>query len=199
VNKLSLRAKNIIITILAIILALITYFLFREMYYSNSDFPYSQEILAALIGTVMTILITALLLNKQTEVELLKEENLKILELKASIYDELFKYLEEVFLKQEVTKKDIIKLKLINQKLSMVASIDVLKIFGKFIEEFNLVSKDKKILGEDVDDLLEILSSLSNAIRYDLLEGKHVEKASEKLEIYNQILKNTEKLEENEV
>jgi hypothetical protein len=41
--------------------------------------------------------------------------------------------------------------------------------------------------------------SLSNAIRYDLLEGKHVEKASEKLEIFNQILKNTEKLEKNEV
>jgi len=196
---LSLRAKNFLITILGIVLGLITYFLFREMYYSNNNFPYSQEILAALIGTVMTILITALLLNRQTEVEMLKEENLKILELKANIYDELFKYLEDVFLKQEVTRKDIIKLKLINQKLSMIASIDVLKIFERFIEKFNLVSKDKKILGEDIDELLEILSNLSNAIRYDLLEGKHVEKSSEKLEIYKQILKNTEKLEENEV
>jgi len=196
---LSLRAKNFLITILGIVLGIITYFLFREMYYSNNNFPYSQEILAALIGTVMTILITALLLNRQTEVEMLKEENLKILELKANIYDELFKYLEDVFLKQEVTRKDIIKLKLINQKLSMIASIDVLKIFERFIEEFNLVSKDKKILGEDIDELLEILSNLSNAIRYDLLEGKHVEKSSEKLEIYKQILKNTEKLEENEV
>ena len=196
---MSLRAKNFLITILGIVLGLITYFLFREMYYSNNNFPYSQEILAALIGTVMTILITALLLNRQTEVEMLKEENLKILELKANIYDELFKYLEDVFLKQEVTRKDIIKLKLINQKLSMIASIDVLKIFERFIEKFNLVSKDKKILGEDIDELLEILSNLSNAIRYDLLEGKHVEKSSEKLEIYKQILKNTEKLEENEV
>lgn len=196
---MSLRAKNFLITILGIVLGIITYFLFREMYYSNNNFPYSQEILAALIGTVMTILITALLLNRQTEVEMLKEENLKILELKANIYDELFKYLEDVFLKQEVTRKDIIKLKLINQKLSMIASIDVLKIFERFIEEFNLVSKDKKILGEDIDELLEILSNLSNAIRYDLLEGKHVEKSSEKLEIYKQILKNTEKLEENEV
>lgn len=185
--------------ILAIALSIITYFLFREMYYSNSDFPYSQEILAAFIATVITILITSLLLNKQTEVEMLKEENLKILELKASIYNKLFSYLEEVFLKQEVTKSDIIKLKLINQKLSTIASIDVLKIFEKFIEEFNLATKDKKILGDDIDDLLEILSSLSNAIRYDLLEGKHVEKASEKLEIFNQILKNTEKLEKNEV
>lgn len=196
---MSLRAKNFLITILGIVLGIITYFLFREMYYSNNNFPYSQEILAALIGTVMTILITALLLNRQTEVEMLKEENLKILELKANIYNELFKYLEDVFLKQEVTRKDIIKLKLINQKLSMIASIDVLKIFERFIEEFNLVSKDKKILGEDIDELLEILSNLSNAIRYDLLEGKHVEKSSEKLEIYKQILKNTEKLEENEV
>jgi uncharacterized membrane protein YgaE (UPF0421/DUF939 family) len=194
-----LRIKSFIITISAIVLGIVTYFLFREMYYSNENFPYSQEILAALIGTVMTILITALLLNKQTEVEMIKEENLKILELKANIYDELFKYLEDVFLKQEVTKKDVIKLKLINQKLSMIASIDVLKIFEKFIEEFNLVSKDKKIIGDDVDELLEILSNLSNAIRYDLLEGKHVEKSSEKLEIYKQIMKNTEKLEENEV
>ncbi|WP_241229957.1 hypothetical protein [Thermosipho globiformans] len=196
---MSLKNKNLLMMILAVALSIITYFLFREMYYSNSDFPYSQEILAALTGTVITILITSLLLNKQTEVEMLKEENLKILELKASIYNELFSYLEEVFLKQEVTKSDIIKLKLINQKLSTIASIDVLKIFEKFIEEFNLATKDKKILGDDIDDLLEILSSLSNAIRYDLLEGKHVEKASEKLEIFNQILKNTEKLEKNEV
>lgn len=196
---MSLKNKNLLMMILAIALSIITYFLFREMYYSNSDFPYSQEILAAFIATVITILITSLLLNKQTEVEMLKEENLKILELKASIYNKLFSYLEEVFLKQEVTKSDIIKLKLINQKLSTIASIDVLKIFEKFIEEFNLATKDKKILGDDIDDLLEILSSLSNAIRYDLLEGKHVEKASEKLEIFNQILKNTEKLEKNEV
>ncbi|MBB6062580.1 hypothetical protein HNP65_001018 [Thermosipho japonicus] len=196
---MSLKNKNLLIMVLAVALSIITYFLFREMYYSNSDFPYSQEILAALIGTVITILITSLLLNKQTEVEMLKEENLKILELKASIYNELFSYLEKVFLKQEVTKSDIIKLKLINQKLSTIASIDVLKIFEKFIEEFNLATKDKKILGDDIDDLLEILSSLSNAIRYDLLEGKHVEKASEKSEIFNQILKNTEKLEKNEV
>ncbi|ACJ75072.1 conserved hypothetical protein [Thermosipho africanus TCF52B] len=131
---MSLKNKNLLMMILAIALSIITYFLFREMYYSNSDFPYSQEILAAFIGTVITILITSLLLNKQTEVEMLKEENLKILELKASIYNELFSYLEEVFLKQEVTKSDIIKLKLINQKLSTIASIDVLKIFEKFIK-----------------------------------------------------------------
>ncbi|WP_223144564.1 hypothetical protein [Deferribacter autotrophicus] len=196
---MKVTSKNIIITVLAIILSISCYFLFKALYLLNVDFPYSQEILAALIGTLITIFITAILLNKQTEVELLKEENLKILELKASIYDELFKYLEEVFLKQELSNKDIIKLKLINQKLSTVASHDVLKIFGKFIDEFNEASLDKKILENDVDEILGILSELSNAIRYDLLEGKHVEKKSEKAAILKQILKNTEMLEKNKI
>lgn len=196
---MSLKTKNILISIAGIVLGITTYFLFRELYNLNDNFPYSQEILAALIGTLITILITALLLNKQTEVEMLKEENLKILELKTNIYNELFNYIEDLFLKQEVTKQDIIKLKLINQKLSTIASIDVLKNFERFIDKFNIVSEDKKIINEDVDELLEILSDLSNAIRYDLLEGKHVEKTSEKIEVYKQILRNTEKLEKNRI
>ncbi|MGA1845966.1 hypothetical protein [Deferribacter abyssi] len=196
---MKVSSKNILIIALAIILSISCYFLLKALYLINVDFPYSQEILAALIGTLITIFITAILLNKQTEVELLKEENLKILELKVSIYNELFKYLEEIFLKQDLNKKDIIKLKLINQKLSMVASHDVLRVFGKFIDEFNEASLDKKILEHDVDDILNIVSELSNSIRYDLLEGKRIEKQSEKAAILKQILRNTEMLEKNKI
>ncbi|BAI80788.1 conserved hypothetical protein [Deferribacter desulfuricans SSM1] len=191
---MKLNNKNLILTILAIILTISSYFLIRELYYLNNDFPYSQEIVAVFLGTIVTILITAILLNKQTEVELLKEENLKLFEFKADIYNELFKYLEDVFMKQDLTDSDIIKLKLINQKLATIASKDVLSIFGKFIDIFNDASQDNKIVGKDVDEIFDILSELSNAIRYDLLEGKHIEKESEKNAILKQIRINTDHL-----
>lgn len=191
---MKLNNKNLILTILAIILSISSYFLIRELYYLNNDFPYSQEIVAVFLGTIVTILITAILLNKQTEVELLKEENLKLFEFKADIYNELFKYLEDVFMKQDLTDYDIIKLKLINQKLATIASKDVLSIFGKFIDIFNDASQDNKIVGKDVDEIFDILSELSNAIRYDLLEGKHKEKESDKNAILKQIRINTDHL-----
>ncbi|MGA1863223.1 hypothetical protein OWM07_10095 [Deferribacter thermophilus] len=191
---MKLKDKNLLLTILAIILSISSYFLIRELYYLNNDFPYSQEIVAVFLGTIVTILITAILLNKQTEVELLKEENLKLFEFKADIYNELFKYLEDVFMKQDLTDYDIIKLKLINQKLATIASKDVLSIFGKFIDIFNDASQDNKIVGKDVDEIFDILSELSNAIRYDLLEGKHIEKESDKNAILKQIRINTDHL-----
>ena len=51
-------------------------------------------------------MITAILLNKQTEVELKKEENIKFIELKTDIYIQLIDHLEQIFLDGDLDKKE---------------------------------------------------------------------------------------------
>lgn len=58
------------------------------------------------MGTIITIMITAILLNKQTEVELKKEENIKFIELKTDIYIQLIDHLEQIFLDGDLDKKE---------------------------------------------------------------------------------------------
>ncbi len=58
------------------------YLFLRAAYMVSDEFPFTQEIILVFLGTIATALITALLLNKQTEVELKKEENIKCIELK---------------------------------------------------------------------------------------------------------------------
>ncbi len=180
---------------LGIALTVTTYAFLRYSYRLSDNFPFSQEIIAAIMGAIITILITAALLNKQTEVELLKEENLKFLELKSSIYTQLLDYIENFILSESITYKDLIRLRILNQKISFVASSEVLMAFGRFIDFFAEIVEDRKLVEEEVDKLLRLLGDLSIQIRYDLMQGHREETEKERKRDANQIRRNVRKLE----
>ncbi len=166
-----LQRDRVIFISLGIVLTISTYAFLRYSYRLSEGFPFSQEIIAAIMGAIITILITAALLNKQTEVELLKEENLKFMELKSSIYTQLLDYIEDIILEESVSYKDLIRLRILNQKISFVASSQVLVAFGKFIDFFSEIVQDNKLVEQEVDKLLRLVGDLSIQIRYDLMEG----------------------------
>ncbi len=80
-----LNRENIIYMLLSILLVVGGYWFLRYAYQVADAAPFSQEIVLVILGTIITILITAILLNKQTEVELKKEENIKFIELKTDL------------------------------------------------------------------------------------------------------------------
>jgi hypothetical protein len=190
-----LRRDRIIFIGLGIILTISTYAFLRYSYKLSDGFPFSQEIIAAIMGAIITILITAALLNKQTEVELLKEENLKFLELKSGIYIQLLDYIEDIILSETISYKDLIRLRILNQKISFVASTPVLEAFGKFIDFFGKIVEDRKLVDTEVDQLLRLMGDLSIQIRYDLMQGHREESESERRRDANQIRRNVRKLE----
>lgn len=190
-----LQRNRLIYITLGIFLTVSTYIFMRYTYRLSDGLPFSQEIIAALMGAIITILITAALLNKQTEVELMKEENLKFLELKSAIYTQLLDYIEEIILAESVTYRDINRLRIINQKISFVASSEVLSAFGKFIDLFADIARDEQLLGAEVDKLLRLLGDLSIQIRYDLLTNRLPEREGQKLQDEKQIRRNTRRLE----
>ena len=81
-----LTRENFIYMLLSIFLIIGGYWFLRYAYHVADVAPFSQEIVLVILGTIITIFITAILLNKQTEVELKKEENIKFIELKTDIY-----------------------------------------------------------------------------------------------------------------
>ncbi|HHJ49824.1 MAG TPA: hypothetical protein ENJ88_02850, partial [Phaeodactylibacter sp.] len=57
------------------------YVFLRLAYGVTDEFPFTQEIVLIVLGTIATIIITAALLNRQTELELRKEQQVKTFEL----------------------------------------------------------------------------------------------------------------------
>ena len=191
-----LTRENIIYMLLSIILVVGGYWFLRYAYQVADAAPFSQEIVLVILGTIITILITAILLNKQTEVELKKEENIKFIELKTDIYLQLFNHIEQIILGGNVDEKDKIKLRILAHKLAIVASPDVLKQFEDFLDNFATVTKDDLVGRSDTHILMDELAELSVYIRRDLVGDLDHRQGIDEKELAQQIMDNSETFKE---
>ncbi len=139
-------------------------------YYRSKSFPYAQEVILIILGTIATIAITAALINKQSEVELEKEQRVKIFDLKSSLYIDLISFIESLILKGRLENKDLLHLEFLTHKISIVASYEVLKQYTDFIDTIKKISEDTQISSLESDEISEELSELCGKIRYDLIQ-----------------------------
>ena len=70
-------------------------FLFRSMYLAEDTLPFAQEMTLIFLGAVVTIILTAALLNRQTDLELRKEGRVIILQQQCDIYMACFEQVLE--------------------------------------------------------------------------------------------------------
>ncbi|WP_296868912.1 hypothetical protein [Thermovirga sp.] len=186
--------ENVMYMVLASALFISGYFYLRYAYKVMDQLPFSQEIVLIILGTIITVLITALLLNKQTEVELRKEESIKFLELKSSIYLKFLDHLEHILLERSASEEDMTKLRFLTHKLAIVASPDVLHEYQKFVEQFIRSTKDKTINPQESDEIAMALAKLTTKIREDLLREEDASSIYSTEEISDQILDNMEEI-----
>jgi len=191
-----LTRENLVYMLLSIILIIGGYWFLRYAYHVADQAPFSQEVVLVILGTIITIFITAILLNKQTEVELKKEENIKFIELKTDIYMELIDHLEEVVMDGDVDHTDKVKLRFLAHKLAIVASPEVLKQFEDFLEKFVLVSSDDKVSQTDTNILMDELAELSIYIRKDLIGELDARAGINEEKLAKQIMDNSDTLQE---
>ena len=163
------RSGNIFILVLTAVTFVGGYFFLRYAYKVTDSLPFTQEIVLIILGTVATVLITSLLLNKQTAVELQKEQNVKFLELKSKTYEQLISKIEDIVLVENISDDDIIRLQFITHRLAIFSSPPVLEEFHRFLEAVNMVARDRNISTEDSKALSESLANLTVKIREDLL------------------------------
>jgi len=146
------------------------YFFLRFAYNAASQIPFAQEIILVVLGTIATIAITAALISKQSEVELEKEQRVKIFDLKSQLYIDLISFIETLILKGKLERKDLLHLEFLTHKISIVANIDVLKEYSEFIDIIKEVSKDQEISPLESDEISIKLSQLCSKIRYDIIQ-----------------------------
>ena len=167
------------------------YFFLRAAYMVSNEFPFTQEIILIFLGTIATIVITALLLNKQTEVELKKEENIKYIELKTNFYVQFLDYVEEMLSKPTVTKADFMKLKALTHKLSLISSESFLERYHDFLNVFLKSSEDECFSELDINRISNELAELCLEIRNDLLSESGTKKEPLSKRVTKLIMNNT--------
>ncbi|NPA37386.1 MAG: hypothetical protein GXO47_11110 [Chlorobi bacterium] len=149
----------------------ITGYLFLHFAYNAAaDMPFTQEVVLVILGTIATIAITAALISKQSEIELEKEQRVKIFDLKSELYLNLISFIESMILKGKLEKKDMLHLEFLTHKISVIASIEVLKEYSEFIDIIKEVSNDENITPMESDEISIKLSELCAKIRYDLIQ-----------------------------
>ena len=167
------------------------YFFLRLAYHMSDKMPFTQEIILVVLGTLATILITAMLLNKQTTVELEKEQSVKFIELKTETYQNLIDTIEEMVLHKDITPEDLVKLRFHTHRLAIVASPAVLEEYEHFLEVFNdLIAEDKHVSVKDETMLAEALARLTVYIRADLVGELDAESGRSAKQIRDQIMAN---------
>ncbi len=167
-RKDALTTKKLVLMLLTAVTVVGGYAFLRYAYGVTDSMPFTQEIVLIILGTVATVLITALLLNQQTAVEIEKEQSIKFIELKTKTYEDLIDRIEAMSLVEQIDCQDLIRLRFIMHRLAIFSSPEVLNEFHNFLA----VLTDCVANGTIQDNGTEIsmaLASLTIRIRQDLI------------------------------
>jgi hypothetical protein len=183
-----LKNKQFLYLLLSFITLLTGYAFLRYAYKVTDTVPFTQEIVLIILGTLATIFITSLLLNKQTTVEIQKEQSIRFLELKTNTYEKLFDLLENMSICDKIEEKDIINLQFITHRLAIISSADVLNEYKNFVTIMNQLLQDNSFSG-DSQVLHSAISKLTMKIRNDIInqetEKNYTTKDIEKIISFN--------------
>ena len=169
------------------------YFFLRLAFFNTHQHPFAQEIILIVLGTIATIAITAALINKQSEIELEKEQRVKIFDLKSNLYFDLIEFVEKVLSKNQITQKDMVTLEFLTHKISVIANPEVLHSYAELIQVIKDTALDKQINSLESDELSAVLAKLCGKIRYDLVSKEEEETVSQ---IQRVIVANISKIRE---
>jgi len=153
------------------------YLFIKNAYLSTVETPFTQEIVLIVLGSIATILITAALLSKQSEVEIDKEQRLKFFNIKTDLYFELIAFIESLIRKKEIEKTDLITLEFLTHKISIVANPEVLQEYSNFVQTIKETSDDTKISMAESNNMNDSLAKLCGKIRYDLIKEDDISSA----------------------
>ncbi|GAB4532289.1 MAG: hypothetical protein Tsb0024_01170 [Ruegeria sp.] len=164
------RKRDIQYLAVATLVAIGGYFGFRAMYFAGEPAPFAQEMVLVFLGAVATIYLTAALLNRQTELELRKEGRVIVLQQKSDVYMGCIEKVAEIV---EVGRHDpelIEHLRVLNHKLAVVASAEVVDRFTAVLDQLVAGLEDRSLTDADGEKVMHALADLTIAMRQDILQ-----------------------------
>jgi len=147
------RLGPLVVLVIAIPVALFAFF---KLFSVQNFPPFANEILAALLGSVMTIVITAVLLRYQTSSEITREKSVAVFQEKLKMYEGFCSALCEIAIDGRIKEGEEQTLRLWAMRLSLVSGQEVSDAIDHFFMQshryrtlyFNLLSQPQR------DDLL---------------------------------------------
>jgi len=185
--------NNVVLTLLSAATFVGGYFFLRLAYHMSDKMPFTQEIVLIVLGTLATVLITALLLNKQTTIELEKEQSVKFIELKTQTYQQLIDSIEEIASNENVSQDMLNRLRFNSHRLAIFASPSVLDEYENFLSVLHNQIADKRVSTQDANEISQALAKLTIYIRRDLLGELDIQSNQSQEHIDEQILNNAKR------
>ncbi|RMG18498.1 MAG: hypothetical protein D6731_01890 [Planctomycetota bacterium] len=183
------------VTLLVVAIAVMAsgYLVFRAFFLSAKAGPFAQEILLVFVGTLVTISITAFLLNRQTELELRKEGNVLLFERKTEVYLAVIEKVAELVARREFDEDLVEDLRILNHKLAVVGSAPVIESFDEVLQRILSGLRSGALSDDEAEQVMHAVSGVSIAMRSDLLPRVGPE---EERKIAESILRNSRRVED---
>jgi len=163
------RAARVVLLILLLATLIAGYLVFRYLYGISADFPFSQELLLVFIGAIATVLITALLLNQQTELELRKEGQVLLLDQKATVYTRVVEHIGDMIENGRLEPGELADLRVLNHRLAMIGSAEVIARFNDVLDHLDCAVERQTISPDEQDAIMRAVAVLTYYMRRDLL------------------------------
>jgi len=164
---------------LGILLSGVSVYLFFKSFFDVHVEGYSLEIVAALLGSVFTAIITGALLFQQSRSEEVRERNVEVFRVKIRLYEQLIEVVDRVLKDGKVTAAELNELHSWYNKLYMVAGEPALEAMGEFFAQLKRwpvasygrmtpgQTKNFENAGKKEEDFL-IFADVLDAIRADI-------------------------------
>jgi len=164
------RAHDLAYMLFSIALVGAGYLAFREMFVESEPVPFAREVVLVFLGAVATIYLTAVLLNRQTELELRKEGQVIILQQKNDIYMACIETVAQI-VEVALHNDDLInELRVLSHKLAVLGSADVIASFENVLDTLVSGLRDGKLNSEDGSNIMKAVAEMTSAMRRDILE-----------------------------
>ncbi|RTM08493.1 MAG: hypothetical protein EKK31_08705 [Hyphomicrobiales bacterium] len=164
------RARDLAYALFSIAIGGAAYLAFREMFVESEPVPFAREVVLVFLGAVATIYLTAVLLNRQTELELRKEGQVIILQKKNDIYMACIEKVAQI-VETALHNDDLIdELRVLNHKLAVLGSSDVIASFENVLDTLISGLRDGKLNSEDGSNIMKAVAEMTSAMRRDILE-----------------------------
>ena len=181
---------------IATLLAVLGYFVFRGMYFVSETQPFAQEMVLVFLGAVATIYLTASLLNRQTELELRKEGRVIVLQQKSDVYMSCIEQIAAIVEEEEHNPVMIDRLRVLNHKLAVIGSPDVVTRFTAVLDILLAGLRDRNLSGREGEKVMASLAEVTFAMRQDLLQEIGLQENAESLKSVRLNSKRMEQLDD---
>ncbi len=143
---------------------LLSFITFNYIFSRTTGGSYYQEVIAALLGTVFTVVITSILLRQQSKNEELKEQNIEVFKKRVERYEQVTQLLIQVTEDNKIDENEAKQLKSAIYNLALLSSEDTITTISKFLR--------KSVIGDDHIDVtfFDVISQFRKELRLEGIE-----------------------------